>query len=115
MSSCLVQISILKTKERRKGRSFSIPFYNGDRVQSLIGVYFDYKMPRVETTSNTLWHGNMSKLYVFILIVLITLLEMYLSPTLYIDKLPIALTMMNSVILFLIGVVIYMKRCQCDD
>ncbi len=44
---------------------------------SFMGVYFDYKMPRTEITPNTLLHGNMSKIFVLVMIVALTILEMY--------------------------------------
>ena len=37
----------------------------------------DYKMPRTEITPNTLLYGNMSKIFVLVMIVALTILEMY--------------------------------------
>lgn len=75
-----------------------------------MGVYFDYKMPRTEITPNTLLHGNMSKIFVLVMIVALTILEKFSFV-----KFSIGLSMMNILILLLIGVVMYMKRGLSDD
>ena len=82
---------------------------------SFMGVYFDYKMPRTEITPNTLLHGNMSKIFVLVMIVALTILEMYFWKKLSFVKFSIGLSMMNILILLLIGVVMYMKRGLSDD
>ena len=78
-------------------------------------VYFDYKMPRTEITPNTLLHGNMSKIFVLVMIVALTILEMYFWKKFSFVKFSIGLSMMNILILLLIGVVMYMKRGLSDD
>ena len=80
-----------------------------------MGVYFDYKMPRTEITPNTLLHGNMSKIFVLVMIVALTILEMYFWKKFFFVKFSIGLSMMNILILLLIGVVMYMKRGLSDD
>ena len=82
---------------------------------SFMGVYFDYKMPRTEITPNTLLHGNMSKIFVLVMIVALTILEMYFWKKFSFVKFSIGLSMMNILILLLIGVVMYMKRGLSDD
>lgn len=82
---------------------------------SFMGVYFDYKMPRTEITPNTLLHGNMSKIFVLVMIVALTILEMYFWQKFSFVKLSIGLSMMNILILLLIGVAMYMKRGLSDD
>lgn len=82
---------------------------------SFMGVYFDYKMPRTEITPNTLLHGNMSKIFVLVMIVALTILEMYFWEKFSFVKFSIGLSMMNILILLLIGVVMYMKRGLSDD
>ena len=82
---------------------------------SFMGVYFDYKMPRTEITPNTLLYGNMSKIFVLVMIVALTILEMYFWEKFSFVKFSIGLSMMNILILLLIGVVMYMKRGLSDD
>ena len=86
-----------------------------DILCSFMGVYFDYKMPRTEITPNTLLHGNMSKIFVLVMIVALTILEMYFWKKFSFVKFSIGLSMMNILILLLIGVVMYMKRGLSDD
>lgn len=64
---------------------------------------------------NTLLHGNMSKIFVLVMIVALTILEMYFWKKFSFVKFSIGLSMMNILILLLIGVVMYMKRGLSDD
>ena len=57
----------------------------------------------------------MSKIFVLVMIVALTILEMYFGQKFSFVKLSIGLSMMNILILLLIGVAMYMKRGLSDD
>ena len=60
-------------------------------------------------------HTNLDLTFVLVMIVALTILEMYFWKKFSFVKFSIGLSMMNILILLLIGVVMYMKRGLSDD
>lgn len=73
-------------------------------ICSFLGVYLDCKMPRTVNSTNELLHGNISKVMVLLLIIFITLFELFIIQTFSSWDIGISITLLNIIISVLLSI-----------
>lgn len=79
-------------------------------LTSVMGVYFDYKMPRNINGTNLLFQGNMNKIFVLLAIVGLTILEICLLQKLKFSDILLGLSVINLIFTILLATIFVFKK-----